>query len=687
MQIRAPIAVSHLFALAALLAPLAAQDPATTAVQVPADARAPGLKVSWSPLDPEQRQKDGVHSERVRVLSVCVERGETPTPRLPPGMFEATFRGLLTLPVRDRYRFRVEGKGSFELRINGEKVLGGTLRSGKAEETAQPIRLQKGDNEVVARIESSALGEAQLRVAWSGPDFAFEPIAPERWQWPLDDAEIAAGEQQRRGHRLFVERRCVACHQTEQPMVSAFGELDARAPDLRAVGARLRPEFFAEWLQDPRAVRPDAVMPRFAFEKKSDIADLAAWLRSLGSPLAEATPPAVPAELVDRGADRFRELGCIACHVPPDQPTTPASQHGRMPLAFVARKWWPSALEQYLLDPQREHPGTRMPSFALSTDDAKALAAYLVRLAPQSQPLVPGDADNGRRLAQRHGCDRCHDVAIPETGRRFQELRALHADHGCLADAPGAAPDHGLAADDRAALRAFLPGAAAAIARRSPLDYAARNLSALRCTHCHGIDGRASTWARIATDLSAAEPLPPEQDPIAQGLPALTWVGAKLQPGWMERFVTGKEPSPRPWLHARMPSFGQPGAIVVSGLVRGHGFASSDEPEAALDAQLAAHGARLVKIGEGFGCVQCHGVGKTPPVQVFERQGINFAVSAVRLRRDYYLRWLLDPMRIDPDARMPKFADAKGKTAFTEVLDGDARRQFEAIWHWFRTIQ
>ena len=51
------------------------------------------------------------------------------------------------------------------------------------------------------------------------------------------------------------------------------------------------------------------------------------------------------------------------------------------------------------------------------------------------------------------------------------------------------------------------------------------------------------------------------------------------------------------------------------------------------------------------------------------------------------MRWLLDPPRIDPDSRMPKYADAKGKTAFTEVLGGDANKQFDAIWHYFRTLR
>ena len=208
-----------------------------------------------------------------------------------------------------------------------------------------------------------------------------------------------------------------------------------------------------------------------------------------------------------------------------------------------------------------------------------------------------------------------------------------------------------------------------------------------RCVaNCHGLDGRASAWAQIASFLGRQDPLPPEQDPTAQGVPALTWVGSKLQPAWMDRFVTGNEASPRPWLHARMPSFGSRGSAVIAGLVRSHGYPAQDEAEGEVDTQLAAHGGRLVRMGEGFGCVQCHGVGDKPPVQVFERQGINFKLSGKRLRRDYYMRWMLDPLRIDPDSRMPKFADQKGKTAFTEVLEGDARRQFEAIWHWFRTL-
>src|SRR5262245_51884983 len=84
--------------LCAALPILRAQNQATP-------PRATGLKVTYAPLDPDQRRKEGEHSVRARVLSLCVERGESPTPLIAPGMFEATFRGVLPLQVRDRYRF------------------------------------------------------------------------------------------------------------------------------------------------------------------------------------------------------------------------------------------------------------------------------------------------------------------------------------------------------------------------------------------------------------------------------------------------------------------------------------------------------------------------------------------------------------------------------------------------------
>ena len=626
--------------------------------------------------------KPEVDACRLRLFSLAVERGETPASLLSPGLFRATFRADVSLPVRDRHHFRLEGRGRVELSVNGTKVLGGALRPGKPIETTEPVRLKKGDNRLELEFESSAMGDGQVRLSWAGTDFGFEPIAPDQLSWAADDAELQRGEQRRRGHALFVARRCARCHDPEPLRIgeSAFAELDAAGPDLRQIGARARQDWLAAFLRDPRRFRSDVAMPRMRFEHEQDAADVAAWLATVGVPLAA---PEFAADAAAAGAARFRQFGCVACHVTPGGDAGEA-ELDRTPLDFVAQKWHPAALVSYLQEPQRNHAAARMPDFRLQRDEAMQLAAFLLQAATPAGPLAAahGDAEHGRHLVQQHGCIDCHQVEVPLGAPRAPQLPNLDPSRGCLA-AKGEtrAPDHGLRADQLADLRAFLPFATTAPWHRSPIDFVQREIAAQRCTACHALDGAASTWARWARAASAQTPLPIEQDPIGQGVPALTWVGAKLQPSWIEHFVRGKESSPRPWLHARMPSFDLRGAAIATGLVREHGYGSDDEPPVAADAQMAIHGERLLAMTKGFGCVQCHALGDQPPVQVFEREGVELVTARRRLRHEYYARWLLDPTRLDPDSRMPKFA-TKGRTPITDVLGGDAVQQFEAIWQY-----
>ncbi|MBX3463251.1 MAG: c-type cytochrome [Planctomycetes bacterium] len=614
-------------------------------------------------------------------FAVAVERDETPSPFLSPGLFRATLTAEVELALRDRRRFRLEGRGRAELSVNGHKVLDGALRPGRPLETAAAVRLDKGPNRLQLVFDSAAVGDGEVRLSWAGDEFGFEPIAPESLTVPVD-AALQAGESRRHGHALFAARQCARCHDPEPQRLgeSAFAELDAAGPDLRAIGARVRQDWLAAWLRDPRRFRADASMPRFRFERDGDADDVAAWLAGSGSP---PTAPEFTDDQAAAGGSRFRELGCVACHEEPDRQSMPGALAARLPLGFVAAKWQPAALVAYLQAPQRDHPHARMPDFRLSREDALALAAHLLRAASSAEPLPVsrGDARRGRSLVQRSGCIDCHAVDTPLGAPRAPQLANLDPARGCLAEGGHArAPDHGLEPVERAALRAFLPFAGAAPWRRSPSDFAARQLEAQRCTACHALDGTPSLWARWATATAAAEPLPPQQDPVAQGIPSLTWVGAKLQPSWLEGFVRGRLPSPRPWLTARMPAFDLHGAGIASGLVRRHGHGAGDEPPVPADAQLALHGERLLAMGRGFGCVQCHAVGEQPAVQVFERAGIELLTARQRLRHEYYTRWLRDPTRLDAESRMPRYADAKGRTSLTEVLRGDAAAQFEAIW-------
>lgn len=415
----------------------------------------------------------------------------------------------------------------------------------------------------------------------------------------------------------------------------------------------------------------------------SEVADVASYLGTLGTPLPE---PTFTIQQAEHGSEKFLELGCIACHVPPGDDVALGGLGDRIHLGFVQPKWHGSALIAYLLAPRTIAPHTRMPDFKLSLQEATELTAYLLDGRDKPDDAPTGSADRGKRLVARAGCVRCHPLDVTDSSN-FTALQNLPGKKGCLVAADGA-PDFDLDEGEAAALRSFLPVADVAPFRRAPADYAARAISSHRCTNCHGRDGVPSAWSRVVVEQVALNhPVTPAIDPVGQGVPALTWVGEKLQPSWLVKFVTGQQPSPRPWLHARMPAFAADGEAIVAGLLREHGYTPQDDPRVEPDPNQVAVGQRLVKMGEGFGCVQCHAIGEQKAAQVLEREGIDFKLAAVRLRHDYYSRWLLDPIRIDSESKMTRFADRKGKTAFADVYGGDARRQFEAIWNFIQSLR
>ena len=281
---------------------------ASLVVPAPQGALARGAKVTFETVRGDQVR----HSERARLLSLAVDRGETPTPFLPVGAFRATYEVIVTLPARDRMKFHLDGRGKAKLTVNGKVVLEGSLSLRKSLETKKAVRLKKGGNDIKIEFESAARGDGALRVFWSGYDFGFEPITPEVMSYPATDEAVLAGEQLRQGHQLFVERRCARCHDFDEVRLadSAYLELDRTGPDLRLVGSRVRQGWMAKWMKDPHEVRPEATMPKFPLAG-SDAVDLASYLVTLGDPQPHA---GFSGEQVEAGAARYRELGCVACH-------------------------------------------------------------------------------------------------------------------------------------------------------------------------------------------------------------------------------------------------------------------------------------------------------------------------------------------------------------------------------------
>ena len=97
---------------------------------------------------------------------------------------------------------------------------------------------------------------------------------------------------------------------------------------------------------------------------------------------------------------------------------------------------------------------------------------------------------------------------------------------------------------------------------------------------------------------------------------------------------------------------------------------------------LAKVGHKLNGKDGGLSCISCHGVNAQPAAEVFESEGINLGHTAARLQRSYFFRWMRLPAGVDPQTKMPAFWDDSGKSPLTEILDGDAEKQINAVWHY-----
>lgn len=623
-------------------------------------ADAPGLLVQFA-----QGERSDLRT--ARLLALRVQPPSAPTPFLTSGAFTAEFTGELEIDARDRFTFTFAGAGKLVVEIGGKEV----LRAESAlpgQVSGSAVRLNRGRLPLVARYESPPDGDAQLRLLWQSPAFGPEPLPPAKL-WHTSTPELAAADELRRGRELTIELACARCH----PLTGAGTagtvreEAERIGPDLGRAGAKFTAAWLAQWVRDPMQFRPDTAMPRVLHgtpaEQDADARDLAAWLcQQTGEP--EAALPAGDAKL---GAELVDQLRCIGCHTLPDQAADPE----RVPLAHVAAKWRAGALARFLQAPDRDHAWARMPDFRLDAREAAAIAAYLQPEPPPDAP-PPGDAARGAQRFEELGCARCHVAGARAATRAALPLADLA--RGCLAGgaaARGRAPDFAFDPVELAALRALFDRHAGAPATDCTVEDTERLLARARCTACHALDAEQDRWTRVRAAGEERIELPP-----------LTWAGEKLNTTYLQKLLPGREIAyARPWLDARMPGFSSPlAARLALGLAAPHGLSRATLRPGTADARLAQAGAELVSSNGGFGCRQCHAIGGLPPNGVFDVQGIEFTQIAPRLRREYYERWMRDPLRIDPGTKMPRYADANGKTGLVDRFGGDAEQQFAAIW-------
>jgi len=640
----------------------------------------PGLKVTFVAAG-----KTDVRSDRL--LALYVPAGQSPTPFLAAVPFTVKWEGDLQSPLRGTFKLGAESSGKFKLSLNGQPLLDGP--------GLKTVQLNKGANHIVAEIASADQGDTFVRLSWASKDFPLEPVPPTILTHSADK-DLDAATRRREGRLLFAQMNCAACH-ADATLVPAKGtgmpELGQNAPLLAELGAKYRPEFVADWIADPHAIRPHSLMPKVfagadAFQKASD---LAAMLTQGAAPKEDD----LDLKLAPQGGALFANLGCIACHQRPD--ATGAEAHDRIPMGHLRDKWRSAALVEYLKDPSKNYAATRMPHFRLEDEEATQLAAYLVANSRVTKrEAMKGDATRGAALLVSAGCLNCH-AGMPATTQPTLAAVLKAGDKGCLAPddkARAIAPDFALTTSQRSSLKAFLATDLASLKQDTPAEFAERQIKNLNCVACHARDGNVSAWTKVDGEAKKLrDALPPKEHVEGEAvpdapIPALTWLGEKLRHDWMSKFIAGQvEYKPRPWLIGRMPGYAHVADGVALGLNHQHGLPQKEAVEPAGDAEKIANGEKLIGADGGFNCITCHAVGEKEATAVFEAPAINFAQTAERLRKGYFHRWALAPTRIDPDTKMPKYADPEGTTQLSDPYEGKGPAQFEAIRQYIRTVK
>src|SRR5205823_5147488 len=98
-----------------------------------------------------------------------------PHPRIPPGPFEVTWTGVLSIRDRGPIRFSAFVGGDISITVDGTVAIAGRGPTDASRVTAkEALTREPGYYRVTIRYRSTADVPARLQLWWEGPGFARE---------------------------------------------------------------------------------------------------------------------------------------------------------------------------------------------------------------------------------------------------------------------------------------------------------------------------------------------------------------------------------------------------------------------------------------------------------------------------------------------------------------------------------
>ena len=303
-----------------------------------------------------------------------------------------------------------------------------------------------------------------------------------------------------------------------------------------------------------------------------------------------------------------------------------------------------------------------------------------VAQSPRPREWKVDDAllQKGKKWFLSEGCVNCHDHGIDKNTIQFQRRSFRDKDQfavgeGCLTRGHIGAPKYTLNRSQRQALRSALHKIYYdTFEEPSTDDLVTRNLTRLNCYACHERGFRGGVSESRETFFTCTE-----KDLGGEGRfpPTLTGVGGKLRMQWLSDVVENGA-SVRPYMKTRMPRFGGGNVPdLAKNLVRLD--LDNKKLPAAVDEKAIAKKVGRELTGKGkLQCVSCH---KFNGHDAAGLQALDLTTATRRLNREWFHQYMLNPAVLRPGTRMPQSWPG-GESFFQDILDGDTRRQIDAIW-------
>jgi len=288
--------------------------------------------------------------------------------------------------------------------------------------------------------------------------------------------------------------------------------------------------------------------------------------------------------------------------------------------------------------------------------------------------LEPFQADStlaaqGRDAFTKHRCARCHDD-LEIRSEPAPAWSRLQPGKGCLSGGTGPWPRFHLDPNPRAEITLALSRAPEP--ERPDTQRLQKSLITFNCIACHTRTGVGGPSAERRGAFTGTEPGLGDAGRLP---PSLDHVGAKLtSEGFRDVLLHGKRS--RRYLDASMPQYGEAQVgHLVDLFPRVDHLEDSPIPTVTDDVAFRRIGHELVG-SEGFSCIACH---EFNGQKSGETGAIDLATVSHRLQKNWFHLYLRDPARFSPTVIMPAYWP-NGRSGRTDLLDGDASLQIEALW-------